>query len=123
MITTTPAKTHSTGVQGEQIAKNYLTELGYKIYKCNVRIGHDEIDIIAYDPQDKCLVFTEVKTRSTASSFFNPMLNIDTRKKRAMFRAARLFNAYHDYNGGFRVDAISVVQNRVTEHLIELSAE
>ena len=123
MTLITPTSTATVGQKGEQIAYDFLVANGYKMYKRNVRIGHDEIDIIAYDPSDKCLVFTEVKTRSNASNFFNPMLNIDTKKRRAMFRAARLFNAYHDYNGAYRLDVISVVGNTVTEHLQEISAE
>jgi putative endonuclease len=120
-ITTTQAK--RTGIHGEQLAQQYLQANRYTVYKTNVRIKYDEIDIIAYDHTDNVLVFVEVKTRSKATSFFNPMLNITYKKKRAMFRAARTFVAQQDYSGAYRIDVIGVVAGRVTEHVVELSAE
>ncbi len=51
------------GKRGEQIALEYLTQKGYEILKKNYRYNHGEIDIIATDPENKFLVFVEVKTR------------------------------------------------------------
>ena len=56
------------GKRGEEIALSYLRSLGYPIRGCNVRLGRDEIDIIAYDPKDRVIAFVEVKTRSRASA-------------------------------------------------------
>lgn len=54
----------STGKTGEDIAKNYLAKLGYKILETNKRFSRFcEIDIIALDKNT--LVFAEVKTRKT----------------------------------------------------------
>ena len=124
MQTTLPlTTTQTTGILGEQVAQNYLQSQNYSIYRVNERIKYDEIDIIAYDHTDKVLVFIEVKTRTRANSFFNPMLNITYKKKRAMFRAARTWLAKQEYTGPYRVDVIGVVGNRVTEHLVEIGSE
>ncbi len=46
---------------GETIAAGYLRLIGYRIIERNLRIGRNEIDIVAFDGD--CLVFVEVKTR------------------------------------------------------------
>ncbi len=54
----------SIGKIGEEIAKNYLAKLGYKILETNKRFSRFcEIDIIALEKNT--LVFVEVKTRKT----------------------------------------------------------
>lgn len=124
MQTSLPLTTTFTiGQHGEDTAKSYLQSQNYSIYQTNVQVKYDEIDIIAFDHTDGVLVFTEVKTRSKRSAIFNPMLNITSKKKQAMFRAARMWVAQNDYTGPYRIDVIGVVGNRVTEHLIELHAE
>lgn len=49
-----------TGRKGEDIAANYLMNLGFEIEERNFRTGHLEIDIIAWDGET--MVVTEVKT-------------------------------------------------------------
>ena len=49
---------------GENIAKEYLKSIGYRIVKTNFKNAIGEIDIIAYD--EDVLVFAEVKYRKTA---------------------------------------------------------
>ncbi|GAB4288506.1 MAG: YraN family protein [Ignavibacteriaceae bacterium] len=51
------------GDEGEEIAVEYLTSLGYEILQRNYRYSKGEIDIIAKDPDDSYTVFVEVKTR------------------------------------------------------------
>ena len=54
----------SVGKKGEELARDYLSKLGYKILECNKRFSRFcEIDIIALDKNT--LVFVEVKTRTT----------------------------------------------------------
>jgi putative endonuclease len=111
------------GQEGEQIAREYLQAQGYRIHNVNVRLGRDEIDIIAYDPEDKVIVFVEVKNRQKADKDFGPELNVDKRKKKAMQRAARLWIAEHDFEGGYRLDLVCVVAGQVVDHYKELSWE
>lgn len=49
------------GKFGEDLAANYLTKKGYNILERNVKLGYQEIDIIANI--EERLVFIEVKTR------------------------------------------------------------
>lgn len=53
------------GKEGEQRAKSYLKERGYKILETNFKNKFGEIDIIA--KKDGFLVFIEVKYRSTVA--------------------------------------------------------
>lgn len=118
--------THNTdlGSTGEALACRYLQNLGYKIRGRNIRIGrHDEIDILAFDPLDRVLVFVEVKTRSRADEHFLPEMNVDFRKKTALRRAARQWVTEHAFEGGYRIDVVSIAEGKVTGHIRELSWE
>ncbi|MDD5623459.1 MAG: YraN family protein [Candidatus Peribacteraceae bacterium] len=114
----------SVGLRGEETAANYLDARGYEIRGRNVRVGpHDEIDILAYDRRDGVLVFVEVKARSHADGSFRPEMNAGFRKRERMKRAARLWIAEHGYEGGYRIDLLSVVGSSVVAHFCELSWE
>jgi putative endonuclease len=58
-----PAGNRRTGQQGEELAANFLIARGYRILERNFRCKGGEVDIIARDPGDRSLVFTEVKAR------------------------------------------------------------
>lgn len=51
------------GKIGEKKALQFLQKKGYKILEQNFKAHPHEIDIICYDPQNKEIVFVEVKTR------------------------------------------------------------
>ncbi len=117
---------HSTqliGTEGEHIAAEYLRTIGYDIRGCNIKIGRDEIDILALDPVDQVLVFAEVKSRAKKSDDYRPDISMDRRKMRALRRAARLWVAKQDYEGGYRLDLICVVDGKITDHWKQLSWE
>ncbi|MDD4287078.1 MAG: YraN family protein [Candidatus Peribacteraceae bacterium] len=109
-----------TGLKGEEIAARYLLSIGYDIRGRNVRVGHDEIDIIAHDPVDDVIVFAEVKTRSKLLKDFPPELGIDWRKKQRLIHAARAWVHRHHYDRGYRMDLVSVEEGKVSGHLKEL---
>lgn len=109
------------GRQGEALAGQYLEKQGYQILHRNVSLGKDEIDLIAFDPANQSLVFVEVKARSTLSQDFRPELNIDRRKRRALFRAARHWVADHAYTGGYRIDVVCIAAGKVIDHLVEIA--
>jgi putative endonuclease len=108
------------GQRGEEIAAAYLSAHGYDILARNVRIEHDEIDIIAFDPEDNIVVFVEVKTRASASADFPPSMNAHWKKWRRLRRGMHRWIAEHRYAGGYRIDLLSVVDAKVTEHLQEV---
>jgi magnesium chelatase family protein len=110
-----------TGKTGEDIAAAFLEKRGYRIIRRNVRVGlHDEIDIIAFDPGDRVLVFCEVKARERYSNDYVPELNVTREKKANMARSARAWVRQHAWEGGYRMDAVCVVGKSVTNHHIDL---
>ena len=111
------------GKKGEDIAVTFLQSLGYKLYDRNVRLARDEIDIITFDPHDKVLVFAEVKTRSRRSLDYAPDLNLTAAKKAKLRRSARAWVAEHDYEGGYRIDLVCVVGEKVVDHYKEIEWE
>lgn len=112
-----------TGKFGEECAARHIKSLGYRILGRNIRIGHDEIDLLAWDPMDQVLVFFEVKARSRVSDEYRPELNMTHEKKARIQRAARRYVARHDYDGGYRIDLLCVASGQVVDHVRELSWE
>ena len=55
------------GQWGEKVASEYLKNSGYTILECNFHTANGELDIIAISPEARlaCLVFVEVKTRTS----------------------------------------------------------
>jgi putative endonuclease len=77
------AEHNKKGVEGEQIAQNYLSELGNQILESNWRFQKAEVDIIA--KEDNFLVFVEVKCRST--DIFGEPQTFVSEKKQALFKS------------------------------------
>lgn len=105
------------GRRGESAAVRYLEAKQYGILARNVRLGRDEIDIVAFDPRDCVLVFCEVKTRSRSDADYPALLNLTPKKRNAMARAARAFAADTQWGGGFRCDAVFVEAGKVAAHV------
>jgi len=108
-----------TGNFGEQIAKEYLKGLGYKILETNWRIGKlAEIDIIAKD--GKTTVFIEVKTRKT-QNYGHPFEAIGYHKLKNIYTATMAY--MQKQKGEFRVDIIGIVLSEPPkiEHLKNIS--
>lgn len=110
-----------TGQKGEDSAARFLERIGYRVMGRNVRVGkHDEIDLIAYDPFDRVLVFCEVKTRSKNESEYHPEINLTWQKRRNMARAARRWVDLHAWEGGYRMDTLYVSGTWVMDHHIDV---
>ena len=76
---------YALGIEGEDMAADYLSSSGYVILERRFRIHSIEIDIIA--SKGKELVFVEVKTRS--SDFFaSPESAVNVKKQKRMILAA-----------------------------------
>ena len=73
------------GELGERAAKKHLQKLGLKFLTANFRSDRGEIDLIFRD--DDCLVFAEVKTRSS-EDWTRPAAAVDTRKRRLLSQTA-----------------------------------
>lgn len=108
------------GASGEDEAVRYLQLAGYALMDRNVRLGKDEMDIIAYDPRDDVIVFMEVKTRRRHRADYPPSLNLTSAKKRRMLRAARAWIHRNGWSGGYRMDVIYIADGQVVQHIREL---
>jgi putative endonuclease len=103
-----PADNRNTGNQGEEIAANFLIARGYRILERNFRCKGGEVDIIAREPEDKSLVFIEVKARR-GLTYGVPQLAVTSFKQRQISKAALTWlskNRLHDTNARFDVIAI-----------------
>lgn len=73
------------GQLGERAAKQHLRRLGLKFLAANFRSARGEIDLIFRDGD--CLVFMEVKTRSS-EDWTRPAAAVDARKRRLISQTA-----------------------------------
>jgi putative endonuclease len=73
------------GKLGERAAKQYLQTQGLKFLTANFRSKRGEIDLIFRDAD--CLVFTEVKTRSS-EEWTRPAAAVNARKRRLLSQTA-----------------------------------
>src|SRR6478609_9078017 len=73
------------GELGERAAKKHLQRLGLKFLTANLRSDRGEIDLIFRDVD--CLVFVEVKTRSS-EEWARPAAAVNARKKRLLSETA-----------------------------------
>ena len=75
------------GAAGEDAAAEYLVRLGWRLVVRNLRIGRDEIDVLAVDPgPPHTLVVVEVRSLRT-SAFGEPEERVDRRKVGRLYRA------------------------------------
>src|SRR5256885_13309097 len=72
------------GKFGERAAKKHLRETGLKFLTANYRSPRGEIDLVFRD--DDCLVFVEVKTRSS-EDWTRPAAAVDQDKRRLLSKA------------------------------------
>ncbi len=101
--------TRTIGIIGEDIAKNYLLDNGYKILERNFRVKSGEIDIIAQ--LNQIIVFIEVKSRSS-NRYGLPYEAVDYRKQQKIIKAAQNYiNFKRLTNYQYRFDIIEVYLN------------
>jgi len=104
------------GILGEQIAKDYLISLHYKILEQNFRYSKSEIDLIAKDGE--VLVFVEVKTRSY--DYFGPPESFVSEYKEVLIHEAGSYymeTINHDWE--FRFDIIAIILNKDGSYQLE----
>ena len=99
------ARHNQLGKQGEQMAEDYLINLGYAILHRNWRYSHYEIDIIAI--KNKVLHFVEVKIRSSAV-FGWPEENVTKKKFQSLLNAADEFLHQHPQYRHVQYDVLSI---------------
>ena len=96
------------GKQGEDIASSFLVEKGYKIVARNLKMGANEIDIIAEN--EDYLVFIEVKTRSE-NYIEHPRSAVVASKQKSIIKTADLYIRKYNIDKESRFDIITIIKN------------
>jgi putative endonuclease len=73
------------GLLGERAAKKHLKQQGLKFLTANFRSKRGEVDLVFRD--DDCLVFVEVKTRSS-EDWVRPAAAVNKERRQRLSRAA-----------------------------------
>lgn len=108
-----PPSTTARGRAGEALAARYLEDRGYVILARNLRVGRDEVDLVALD--GATLVCVEVRARR-ANSMVHPFESI-TATKRARLRRSASRHAVERGLRDVRIDVIAVIDGEV-DHLV-----
>ncbi|MBM3176230.1 MAG: YraN family protein [Chloroflexi bacterium] len=94
------------GATGEKLAKDFLKKRGYRIREANFRCRHGEIDIVAQ--KKGCLVFVEVRTKSSAA-FGTPEESMTAAKKEKLVTTALSYiNSHEKLPAQWRIDFVGV---------------
>lgn len=116
------AEHNDTGKWGEDEAALYLEDKGYSIVDRNWKLGHRDLDIIAFSPDRSTLVFVEVKTRADDECQL-PEEAVDQRKMRNLAKAANAYVKECQIDHVLRFDIVSVVgsgrQVKSVQHLVD----
>lgn len=108
------------GKTGENLAKEFLVNKGFKILKENWRFKHKEIDLVCKDGDD--LIFVEVKTRSD-DFFQQPYEAVEYNKINFMVEAAEAFIEKYEDFAEIRYDIVSIVLKKgakpSVEHIVD----
>jgi putative endonuclease len=92
--------------RGEQAAARYLTGRGWELLDANLRIGHDEGDLLCLDEQD-VPVLVEVKASSGGP--IDPVFHVDAAKAACLRRLALALATDPRWRGRVpRIDVITV---------------
>lgn len=103
------------GIEGENLAVEYLKSKGYKILERNYSSKTGEIDIIAQDRG--YIVFIEVKSRDNLN-FGRPVESITRQKVRSIIRTAQCYLLYkRKQNSLCRFDVVEVLRGEVN-HIV-----
>ncbi len=96
----------SLGRRGEGLATTYLEKKGYLILQRNYRGGGGEMDIVAQEGD--CLVFVEVRTRSTRE-YGTPEESITPSKAQRLIEVAQGYLQEQGESGReWRIDLVAI---------------
>ncbi len=99
-------KSKQLGNMGENIAKDYLQNRGFKIIDSNVLTRFGEIDIVAY--KDRCYHFIEVKAR-TNNEYGSAIEGISTAKYKHILKSIDIYLTKNRLHNAFvSVDVIAI---------------
>ena len=106
------------GAWGENVAARHLKRIGWRIVGRNVRPCKGdrrcEIDIVAYVPKERQVVFVEVKTHRRHSPYASRLWAVDRRKRSNLLRASASWLMSRRWHGNCRFDVIEVYGDEST---------
>ncbi|NJN26802.1 MAG: YraN family protein [Cyclobacteriaceae bacterium] len=105
-------KNNELGLEGEQLARDYLEQNAWHICACNYRYRRSEIDLIA--SKNDLMIFVEVKTR-TNTAFGMPEEFVNENKVENIHKAAVQYIIDIAWQGQIRFDIIAIVRKSTTE--------
>lgn len=108
-----PSSTTARGRAAEARVALYLEQHGYVVVARNVRVGRDEIDVVAYD--GATLVCVEVRS-SRAGAMVHPLESLTAPKRLRMRRAAMRHAASLGLRD-VRIDVVAVVDGVIDHHV------
>lgn len=94
------------GAQGEQAAKEYLSNLGLQFLSANWRAKTGEIDLIFQDGETR--VFVEVRSRKK-TSYGEGAETVFIQKQKKLIKTAKYYQQKENYWGYVRFDVVSLV--------------
>lgn len=102
-----PGAKESLGRAGERIATRHLRRSGYRILERNLRVGKDEADLVALDPDGVTIVIVEVKARRDPIAPAEAAVGFH--KQHRLNRLAASLQRREAYRGRpFRFDVVAV---------------
>jgi putative endonuclease len=96
----------SIGKKGEMLALQFLIDKEYQLIETNYRSGKAEIDLIV--EKGNCLVFVEVKYRSSLLFGYPESFVSQAKQKRIIF-AAEKYIFQKNWMGNIRFDIVAIV--------------
>ena len=96
--------TTSIGRAAEQRVADALRARGCRIVGCNVRVGRDELDVVAIEGETHVIVEVRVRTNTSRGNAFE---SIGPRKQARLRRAAERYFAVHGAKA-IRIDVAAV---------------
>ena len=112
------AEHNKLGTWGEELAANYLREKGYTIRDTDWKLGKRDLDIVALTPDQRTLVFVEVKTR-ISDAITKPEDAVDIKKIRSIGYTANSYIKELDIDLETRFDIISIIGKHGEQTRIE----
>ena len=102
---------HLVGRFGEDLAKKYLEQKGYRIIDRNVKLSYKELDLVARH-QEK-IIFIEVKTRISKYNFGSAEDNMSKKKLHHLKKAIGMYTSNHHLNPNLvRLDLLAIDLNK-----------
>jgi putative endonuclease len=97
---------NETGQIGEELAKKYLEEKGYKIIEKDFKTKYAEVDLVGI--KDNKLIIFEVRTKR-GEMFGSPEETLNKKKLQKVLLGARILAAAKKWQGLIRIDAVCLV--------------